>query len=173
MISVYAVSKKTLEHISSVYNHIYKMNFFGMRFFTVYGPYGRPDMSIYKFFNNISKNKNIDIYNYGNHFRSFTYVSDIVENIDRLIKQSNKKNKNFNKVINIGNPKSIPLMDIIRLIEKKYNKKIKKKFLPLQIGDIIKTQANVKVEQKKYKFKFKVHINEGIEKFFNWFSNEK
>lgn len=173
MISIYAVSKKTLEHISGVYNYIYKMNFIGMRFFTVFGPFGRPDMSIYKFFNNISRNKKIDIYNYGNHSRSFTYVSDIVENIDKLIIQTNKRNKNFNEIINIGNPKSIPLMNVIKLIEKKYNKKIKKKYFPLQIGDIVKTEANVKKEQQKYNFKFKVNIKEGIDNFFNWFSNEK
>ena len=79
-------------------------------------------MSIYKFFNNISRNKKIDIYNYGNHSRSFTYVSDIVENIDKLIIQTNKRNKNFNEIINIGNPKSIPLMNVIKLIEKKLSR---------------------------------------------------
>lgn len=173
MISVYAVSKKTLEQISSVYNHLYNTNFIGMRFFTVYGPFGRPDMSIYKFFNNIIKNKKIDIYNYGNHARSFTYVSDIVENIDKLISQTNKNKKKFNEIINIGNPKSIPLMNVVSLIEKKFNKKVKKKYYPLQTGDIIKTEANIKSEQKKYKFKFKVNIKQGIDNFYNWFQNEK
>jgi len=173
MISVYAVSKKTLEHISSVYNHLYNMNFIGMRFFTVYGPFGRPDMSIFKFFNNIFKNRKIDIYNYGNHSRSFTYVSDIVENIDRLINQTNKNKKKFNEIINIGNPKSIHLMNVVNLIEKKFNKKVKKKYYPLQTGDIIKTEANIKNEQKKYKFKFKVNIKQGIDNFYNWFQNEK
>jgi len=173
MISVYAVSKKTLEHISSVYNHIYKMNFIGMRFFTVYGPYGRPDMSIFKFFNNIQNNKKIDIYNFGNHSRSFTYISDIVENIDRLIDHTNKKKKTFNEIVNIGNPKSVALKYVINLIEKKFNKKIKKKFNPLQVGDIIKTEANISDEQKTYKFKFKINIKEGIDNFFEWFSSEK
>ena len=173
MISIYAVSKKTLENISKVYSHIYEMNFIGMRFFTVYGPYGRPDMSIFKFSNNIKRNKKIDIYNYGNHSRSFTYRSDIVENIDRIINQTNKTNKKFNEIINIGNPKSVPLMAVVKLIEKKFNKKVKKNYFPLQTGDIIKTEANIKNEQKKYKLKFKVNIKEGIDNFFNWFLNEK
>ena len=172
MISVYAVSKKTLEHISSVYSHIYNMNFVGMRFFTVYGPYGRPDMSIFKFFNNISKNKKIEIYNFGNHSRSFTYISDIVENINRLINLTNRKSKKFNEIINIGNPKSISLMKVVNLIDNKFNKFSKKKLSPLQVGDIIKTQASIKREKQKYNFKFKVNIEEGIEKFSKWFFNE-
>ena len=173
MISVYAVSKKTLEHISAVYNYMYKMNFIGMRFFTVYGPYGRPDMSIFKFFNKIKKNKKIDVYNYGNHSRSFTYISDIIENIHRLIIQTNKKNLNFNEIINIGNPKSVSLTYVIKLIEKKFNKKVKQKLYPLQMGDIIKTKANIKDEQKNFKLKFKVNIEKGIDNFSKWFLNEK
>ena len=124
MISIYAVSKKTLEQISSVYNHLYKMKFIGMRFFTVYGPYGRPDMSIYKFFQKISKNEIIEIYNQGNHFRSFTYISDIVDNINKLLLYVQKFNKkNFNEVINIGNPNSVDLRYVISLIEKILKKK--------------------------------------------------
>lgn len=169
MISVYAVSKKTLEHISAVYNHIYQMNFIGMRFFTVYGPYGRPDMSILKFFNKISQNKSIEVYNYGKHFRSFTYISDIVENIDKLLIKTNIKNSSFNEIINIGNPRSVSLKYLIKLIEKKFNKKIKKTYCPLQIGDIIKTEANIKNEQKKFKFRFKVNIEKGIDVFSKWF----
>ena len=126
-------------------------------------------MSIFKFSNNIIKNKKIDIYNYGNHSRSFTYVSDIVENIDRIITRTNKKNKRFNDIVNIGNPKSIPLMNVVKLIEKRFNKNVKKNYLSLQTGDIIKTEANIKNEQKKYNLKFKVNINQGIDKFFDWF----
>ena len=174
MISIYAVSKKTLEQISSVYNHLYKMKFIGMRFFTVYGPYGRPDMSIYKFFQKISKNEIIEIYNQGNHFRSFTYISDIVDNINKLLLYVQKFNKkNFNEVINIGNPNSVDLRYVISLIEKNFKKKIKKKFLPLQMGDIIKTRANIRKEQIKYSFDFKIRVDEGIKKFAKWYFNEK
>ena len=172
MISVYAVSKKTLEHLSNVYNYIYRMNFIGMRFFTVYGPYGRPDMSIFKFFNNISKNKHIDVYNYGNHQRSFTYISDLIENINKiLIFYKNKKN--FSKIHNIGNPQSINLKTLIKVIEKQLGKKTKKKLLPLQTGDVVKTVANVKKEQSELGFKFKVSIREGIKRFAIWFKDEK
>tara|TARA_B100000242_G_C42975296_1_gene452672 strand:+ start:140 stop:1099 length:960 start_codon:yes stop_codon:yes gene_type:complete len=174
MISVYAVSKKTLENISEVYHKIYGMNFIGMRFFTVYGPFGRPDMSIFKFFNNISKNKPIDVYNYGNHSRSFTYISDIVENINKILLYTKKrKAKNICKVINIGNPKSVNLNYVIALIGKYFNKKTKRKLLPLQTGDIVKTKAVMTKEIKEYNFTFKVNIKQGIHNFASWFFNEK
>ncbi len=174
MISVYAVSKKTLENLSEVYNKIYGMNFIGMRFFTVYGPYGRPDMSIFKFFNKISKNEPIDVYNYGDHSRSFTYISDIVDNINKILLYTKKKKiKNFCKVINIGNPKSIKLNYVINLIEKYSNKKTKKKLLPLQTGDIVKTKAIMTKEIKEYNFTFKINIEKGVKKFANWFFNEQ
>ena len=172
IISVYAVSKKTLEYLSNVYNYIYKMNFIGMRFFTVYGPYGRPDMSIFKFFKNMSLNKQIDVYNYGNHQRSFTYISDLIENINRILLYYKNK-KNFSNIHNIGNPKSISLKFLIKIIEKQVGKKTKKKLLPLQTGDVIKTIANVKEEQSKMGFKFKINIHEGIKNFAIWFKNEK
>jgi UDP-glucuronate 4-epimerase len=171
MISVYAVSKKTLEHLSNVYNYIYKMNFIGMRFFTVYGPYGRPDMSIFKFFKNMSINKHIDVYNYGNHQRSFTYISDLIENINRILFYYKNK-KNFSIIHNIGNPKSISLRTLIKIIERQLGKKTKKKLLPLQTGDVVKTIANVKKEQSKMGFKFKIDIQEGIRRFAIWFKNE-
>ena len=174
MISVYAVSKKTLENISEVYHKIYGMNFIGMRFFTVYGPFGRPDMSIFKFFNNISKNKPIDVYNYGNHSRSFTYISDIVENINKILLYTKKrKAKNICKVINIGNPKSVNLNYVIALIGKYFNEKTKRKLLPLQTGDIVKTKAVMTKEIKEYNFTFKVNIKQGIHNFASWFFNEK
>ncbi len=174
MISVYAVSKKTLEDISYVYHKIYKMNFIGMRFFTVYGPYGRPDMSIFKFFNSISKNKKIEVYNYGKHSRSFTYISDIVENIHKLILYLKKNKKKYIcRVVNIGNPNSIDLKYVIKLIEKFSCKRSKKKMLPLQTGDIVKTQAKMKKEINKYKFKFKINIEKGISNFSKWFINER
>ena len=174
MISVYAVSKKTLEDISFVYHKIYRMNFIGMRFFTVYGPYGRPDMSIFKFFNSISRNKKIEVYNYGNHSRSFTYISDIVENIHKLILYLKRNNKKYIcRVVSIGNPNSIDLKYVIKLIEKFSYKKSLKKMLPLQTGDIIKTRAKMKKEIAKYTFKFKVNIENGISNFSKWFFNER
>lgn len=174
MISIYAISKKTLEYISKVYNKVYKLNFVGLRFFTVYGPYGRPDMSYFKFFNNISSNKPIEVYNYGNHSRSFTYISDVVENLDKIIVYINKfSNKSFCDVINMGNPKSIKLNYLINLIEIFCKKSSKKKFLPLQLGDVKKTKAFIKKNSAKFKFNYKVELEEGIKKFSTWFFNEK
>ena len=172
--SVYAASKKTMEFISDVYCNIYKLKFVGMRFFTVYGPYGRPDMSIYKFFNNILEDKKIDIYNYGNHKRSFTYIDDIILNINKIVKNSVKnKYKKDTIVYNIGNPVSVSLFKLIKIIEAVLSKKVKKNLMPFQMGDVLKTKAYIGKEENKLDFKFKVNIEEGIKKFANWFLNER
>jgi UDP-glucuronate 4-epimerase len=172
--SVYAASKKTMEFISEVYCNIYKLKFVGMRFFTVYGPYGRPDMSIYKFFNNILENKKIDIYNYGNHKRSFTYIDDIILNINKIVKNADKnKSKKDSIVYNIGNPNSVSLFKLIKIIESVLSKKVKKNLMPFQMGDILKTKAYIGKAENRLDFKFKVNIEEGIKKFANWFLNER
>jgi UDP-glucuronate 4-epimerase len=172
--SVYAASKKTMEFISDVYCNIYKLKFVGMRFFTVYGPYGRPDMSIYKFFNNILENKKIDIYNYGNHKRSFTYIDDIILNINKIVKNSDKnKYKKDSIVYNIGNPVSVSLFKLIKIIEAVLSKKVKKNLMPFQMGDVLKTKAYIGKEENRLDFKFKVNIEEGIKKFADWFLNER
>jgi len=174
MISVYAVSKKTLENISDVYNQIYNLNFIGMRFFTVYGPYGRPDMAVYKFFEKINKNQQIQIYNYGNHFRSYTYITDVISNIDKIVLSlKNKKKQNINVVYNIGNPKTVGLKYFVKLIEKYSNKKAKIKYVPKQIGDVLNTKAKILNDEKKLKFDFKVNIEDGLKHFSKWFFNEK
>jgi UDP-glucuronate 4-epimerase len=172
--SVYAASKKTMEFISDVYCNIYKLKFVGMRFFTVYGPYGRPDMSIYKFFNNILEDKRIDIYNYGNHKRSFTYIDDIILNINKIVKNSDKnKYKKDSIVYNIGNPNSVSLFKLTKIIEAVLSKKVKKNLMPFQMGDVLKTKAYIGKEENRLDFKFKVNIEEGIKKFANWFLNER
>jgi len=172
--SVYAASKKTMEFISDVYCNIYKLKFVGMRFFTVYGPYGRPDMSIYKFFNNDLEDKKIDIYNYGNHKRSFTYIDDIILNINKIVKNSDKnKYKKDSIVYNIGNPVSVSLFKLIKIIEAVLSKKVKKNLMPFQMGDVLKTKAYIGKEENRLDFKFKVNIEEGIKKFANWFLNER
>jgi UDP-glucuronate 4-epimerase len=172
--SVYAASKKTMEFISHIYSSIYKLKFIGMRFFTVYGPYGRPDMAIYKFFNNILKNKKIDIYNYGNHKRSFTYIDDIIFNINQII-LSSKKSKRIkdSKVYNIGNPKSVSLIRLIKLIEIIIKKKVQINLMPFQIGDVLKTKANISKAESKLGFKFKINLEKGLKKFYKWFLNER
>ena len=170
MISVYAVSKKTLEHLSDVYNHLYGMNFVGMRFFTVYGPHGRPDMSVYKFFKRAYQNKSIEIYNYGNHQRCFTYIDDLIYNIDRAL-NFYKNKKTYSKIHNIGNPRSIKLNYLVRLIQTITKRKIKKKYLPLQTGDVVKTISNIDKEKTLLGFKFQTNIEKGLKKFNSWYLN--
>ena len=172
--SIYAASKKTMEFISDIYSNIYKLKFVGMRFFTVYGPYGRPDMSIYKFFDNIFKNKKIDIYNYGNHKRSFTYIDDIIFNINKILVNSVKsKTIKDSKIYNIGNPNSVSLLKLIKIIKIVLSKKFQINLMPLQLGDVIKTKAYISKEEKKLNFRFKVDIKDGIKKFTNWYLNER
>lgn len=172
--SVYAATKKTMEFISDVYCNIYKLKFVGMRFFTVYGPYGRPDMSIYKFFNNILEDKKIDIYNYGNHKRSFTYIDDVIENINKIIIDSKmSKNIKNSKIYNIGNPRTVSLFELIRIIKKILLKKIKINYMPLQIGDVMKTQSYIGKDERILGFKFKINIEEGLKRFSKWFFYER
>jgi hypothetical protein len=172
--SVYAATKKTMEFISDVYCKIYKLKFIGMRFFTVYGPYGRPDMSIFKFFNNIIKNKKIDVYNYGNHERSFTYIDDIIFNINKIILHSKKNIKiKDSKFYNIGNPQTVNLLRLIKLIEKIIKKNVKINFMPFQTGDVLKTKANIGKDENKLGFRFKINIEQGVKNFYKWFINER
>ena len=167
-ISIYAVSKLTMELIAGVYYHLYKIKSFGLRFFTVYGPYGRPDMAYYKFTNLIRKNKTIEIYNKGNHKRSFSHIDDVVENLMKTIKFYKKININKNPVLNLGNPVTIKLKKFISILEQKLNKKAKRKYISLQAGDVIETKAIVNFEKKSLNYKFKIHLEKGLERFISW-----
>ena len=168
-ISVYAVSKLSMEQISYVYSNIYKMKIIGIRFFTVYGSWGRPDMSLYKFTKNIINNRKIDVFNFGNHLRSFTHINDSVDNLIKLINKFKNYKSSLNRVVSIGNPKTVKLMKLIQLIEKNVGKKAKKNFLPLQKGDVKITKANVLKEIKDFNFKFNVEIEKGVKKFVKWY----
>ena len=134
-IQLYAATKKSNELMATSYSHLYKMDTIGLRFFTVYGPWGRPDMALFKFTKNIIKGKPIEVFNKGKHERDFTYVDDIVNGIFNII--NNKKSRFGAKIFNIGNGKKIKLLKYIQLIEKNLDRKSKKKFLPLQKGDVI------------------------------------
>ena len=162
-----------MEDMSYVYNKIYKINIIGLRFFTVYGPWGRPDMSIYKFTNEIERNLKIKVFNSGNHMRSFTYISDAIHNIQLIINKFSKKNINICDVFNIGNPKSIKLNKMIKILEKEINKKSKKIFTNKQLGDVDNTKANINREIKIFKSNYKVNLEEGIKSFFKWFVSYK
>ena len=161
----YAVTKKTNELMAYAYNKLYKLNLIGIRFFTIYGPWGRPDMALFKFTKNILKNKPINVHNFGNHMRNFTFIDDAVLAIDAIYKKSNKS---FD-IYNIANPKSVNLNNYIKLIEKYLNKKSIQNKLPLQKGDVKKVNANISKLRKILKIKKFTDVNKGIKEFIDWY----
>ena len=165
-ISLYAATKKSTELIAECYSHLFDIQCTGLRFFTVYGPWGRPDMATFIFTKNILEKKIIQIFNYGKMKRDFTYVDDIVQGILGALK--NKKVFNH-KVYNLGNSNPEILGEFVELIEKTLNLKAKKKFLPIQPGDVSKTFADIKESKKDLKFSPKIKISEGIPKFVKWY----
>ena len=168
-ISMYAASKMCMELISNVYLDLYKIKCIGIRFFTVYGPYGRPDMAYYKFCNQIKKKETIKVFNMGNHKRSFTYIDDAIDNLHLVLKNYKKIDTTENPVLNIGNPKTISLNKFINVLEKKLGKRSKKKYLKRQPGDVLETKAIINnFERKKLKLLFKTNLEKGIENFVNW-----
>lgn len=167
-LSFYAASKKTNEVMAYSYANIYNLPCTGVRFFTVYGPYGRPDMAIFKFTKNILDRNFINLFNYGKHVRDFTYIDDIVDGIENVIKKI-PKNKIPFKIYNIGNGKPRKLLEYLKIIEKLLNKKAKVKKMPLQIGDIVKTHADVNLLKKETGYRAKTNIEEGIKNFLEWY----
>ena len=182
-IQLYAATKRSNELIAHSYSSLFDLPTTGLRFFTVYGTWGRPDMSIFLFVKSIIEKKPINIFNFGNHERSFTYIDDIVNGICSLInkipkKQINKKNKKKLRVdesyapyniINLGNDKSVKLMSLVEKIEIILGKKSKKKFLKIQPGDISKTKAGVKKLKLVNKGFSKTNIQTGLVKFIEWY----
>ena len=168
--SLYAATKKCNEVIAKSYSNLHKLETIGLRFFTVYGPWGRPDMSYYKFTNLIINKKPIEIYNYGKHLRDFTYIDDVVGAIYKIFTKK-KKFKNNYKIINIGNGKPIKLLDFINTLEKTINMASKKKFLTIQMGDVKNTHASISFLKKEYNFKPKTNIKDGLSNFFKWYKN--
>lgn len=166
-LSLYAATKKSNEVIAHSYSSMYKFKSTGLRFFTVYGPWGRPDMALFKFTNAIKNNQSIEIYNNGNHTRDFTYIDDVVEMIFRII--VNKQNSNLSNIYNIGNGNPKPLMSYIKEIEKQLGCESKKVFLPLQIGDVPETSADMTAYKKEYQYSAETNIEIGVEKFINWY----
>jgi UDP-glucuronate 4-epimerase len=168
-ISTYAATKKATELLAYTYSHLFGIRTIGLRFFTVYGPWGRPDMALFKFVKNISSGQAINVYNRGKMSRSFTYIDDIVSGIIG----AEKSNKKF-AIYNLGGGEAVPLMGFISTIEKSLNKKAKIKFLPMQAGDVPETVASTKLSQKELGYKAKTNIEQGIKNFCEWFlQNEK
>ena len=168
----YAVTKKTNELMAHAYNNLYKINFIGLRFFTVYGPWGRPDMSFFKFTKSILKGEPIDLYNMGNHTRDFTYIDDLKKAIKLIATKKNKYlKKNYSEIYNIGGNNPISLKKYVKLIEKNLQTKAIKNFLPLQKGDVKKTVSDVSKIKKHYGFVPETKIEDGIKNFIIWYKN--
>ncbi len=171
-LSFYSASKKTNEILAYSYSAIHQIKTTGLRFFTVYGPYGRPDMAIYKFANAIKNEKTLELYNNGNHYRDFTYVDDIVKVILQLTKKNiikSKKEKVPFDIFNIGNSNSEKITNIIKIIESHYNKKAKIKNLNMQVGDVYKTHSDSSKISKFVKEKMKTSIEKGLNQYLDWF----
>ena len=166
IIQFYAASKRTNEIIGQVYSKVYNMKFTFLRFFTVYGPWARPDMSLGYFVSNILKKKKINVYNMGQHKRDFTYVDDIANGTLNAIFRKNKKNF---QIYNLGNGKKIPLMNYIRILEKKLGIKAKISFQKLQLGDVKDTWSCIKKSKKELSYKPKINIEQGLENYIKWY----
>tara|TARA_R110002051_G_scaffold164533_1_gene235489 strand:+ start:2893 stop:3912 length:1020 start_codon:yes stop_codon:yes gene_type:complete len=169
-ISLYAATKKSNELMAHTYSHLYNIPTTGLRFFTVYGPWGRPDMAIYLFADAISKGKSIKVFNNGNMSRDFTYIDDIVNGIEILLANPSKKqeHKPAYKISNIGNGNPQSLGTFIKAIELGFGIEAKKEYLPMQAGDVPQTWADIS-DIKKLGYKSLTEINEGTLKFVEWF----
>ena len=166
-LSFYAATKKSNEIIAYSYSKMFKMRITGLRFFTVYGPFGRPDMALFNFTKKILQNKPINVFNKGDHERDFTFIDDVTKIVLGLIKV---KNKNLYNVFNVGNGKSRKLKDYILEIEKNLKLKSKKINLSLQKGDVHKTHADIgKIKKFKFFPKKRTSIESGVKKFIFWF----
>ena len=173
-ISLYAATKKTNELMAHTYSHLFKIPTTGLRFFTVYGPWGRPDMAPFLFTDAISKNEPIKVYNHGKMERDFTYVTDIAEGVFRVLNEDTKKRRDsesFYKLYNIGNNSSVKLLDFIEHIETNLNTKATKKMLPIQPGDVEKTWENVDAFIKDYDYSPTTSIKEGVKEYVEWYKN--
>jgi UDP-glucuronate 4-epimerase len=169
-ISLYAATKKSNELMAHTYSHLYSIPTSGLRFFTVYGPWGRPDMAYFSFTKSILEKKPIKVFNHGDLYRDFTYIDDIVEGIVKIL---NKKpdNKPPYAVYNIGNSSPVKLMDFIETIEKALGKKAVKEFHGMQPGDVYKTYADVSELEKNFGYAPNTPLDKGIGKFVNWYNS--
>jgi len=169
-LSFYAATKKSNEVMAHAYSNIYKLPCTGLRFFTVYGPMGRPDMSLFKFSDAIINNKTIELFNKGNHYRDFTYVDDIVTSICKLLVKPSKTDVPYD-IFNIGSSKPYYLKKFLSLIEDNLSKKSKIKLMTMQQGDVHKTHADVSKLREKIKYSPKTNIKLGIKLFIDWYKS--
>jgi UDP-glucuronate 4-epimerase len=182
-LSLYAASKKSNELIAHTYSHLYKLPTTGLRFFTVYGPWGRPDMALFLFTKAILEGRPIDVFNNGQMRRDFTYVDDIVEGVLRVTDQVAQPNPDWSgakpdpgtsnapyRIYNIGNNNPVELMHLIACLEQTIGIAAKKNFLPMQAGDVPATYADVEDLFQNFGFRPETPIETGIERFFSWYS---
>jgi UDP-glucuronate 4-epimerase len=167
-ISFYAFSKKNSEQIAEYYSKNHNLITIGLRFFSVYGPWGRPDMAYYKFTDMVYNNKPIDVFNHGNHKRDFTYIDDVTDFIKILINKKQDVKKKFS-IFNVGYGKPINLGYLIKQIEKNLGKKAKIKYLEKQLGDVHTTFADTKKSKRDLKYKARYPFDIGIKKFVDWY----
>jgi len=171
-VSLYAATKKSNELIAHSYSHLFNMDTIGLRFFTVYGPWGRPDMAVFGFTKKITSGVPIQVYNDGNHTRDMTYIDDVVESLNRLIsKMDATLATGKSQIFNIGNENPVRLMDLISLIESKLNKKANIEFLPAAPGDVLDTLSDSSDLYREIDYKPNTSIEDGIERFTEWFIN--
>lgn len=181
-VSLYAASKKCNELMAHTYSHLFNLPTTGLRFFTVYGPWGRPDMALFLFADAILKGETINVFNHGNMVRDFTYVGDIVEGVVRAIDQTAQPNEDWNgstpipssskapyKIYNIGNNNPVKLTEFIEAIENELGKKATKKMMDLQPGDVPRTYADVSKISSDLNYKPETKISYGIREFINWY----
>ena len=167
-VSIYAASKKSNELMASAYNHLFGLKSTGLRFFTVYGPWGRPDMAMYIFAEKMINNVPIQVFNHGDMRRDFTFIDDIISGI-----VSSLENNNDCEVFNLGNNKSENLLDVVSILEKKLNKKAVIEFQDMQLGDVKETYADIEKSRIKLGYSPKVNIESGINSFIDWFLKYK
>ena len=181
-VSLYAATKKSNELMAHTYSHLYNIPTTGLRFFTVYGPWGRPDMAYFSFTKDIIEGNPIKVFNHGKMERDFTYIDDIVEGIVKLIPLAPEKNPDWDesvdelgasfapyRVYNIGNNSPVPLMKFINVLEEKIGKEANKQYMEMQPGDVLRTYADVSELERDIDFKPSTNIEEGLGKFVDWY----
>ncbi|MCG8578514.1 MAG: SDR family NAD(P)-dependent oxidoreductase [Bacteroidales bacterium] len=173
-ISLYAATKKSNEMMAHSYAQLYQIPVTGLRFFTVYGPYGRPDMAYFSFTDKIVRNETIQVYNNGELERDFTYIDDIVKAIEKLIDlpfDTPEESEKPYRLFNIGNNKPVKLLDFIKTLEKHIGKEAVKNFLPMQKGDVYQTYADISDLEKRINFKPDTSIEDGLKQFIDWYKS--
>lgn len=170
-VSLYAATKKANEMMCHTYAHLYRIPITGLRFFTVYGPWGRPDMAYFKFADSIMAGRSIDVYNNGDMKRDFTYIDDIVDGIEAIVTKGpvHSEKEPPHKVYNLGHNHPEQLLEMISLLEEKLGVKAQKNFLPMQPGDVYSTYADISETHRDYGFSPKTSLEQGLERFSRWY----